>query len=100
MLKLPIKCFLCYFDVETKDHRDNEETTETHRETTKHSFGWVFTIHTGGTQRQVYLQVYAEFAQNKHIYLFDRAPSMLRPAISCYCKIIQNFEEFRVNAFT
>ena len=44
------------------------------------------TIDTGGIRRQIYTQVYAEFAKNKHIYLFDGEPNMLRPAISAIAR--------------
>ena len=44
------------------------------------------TIDTGGVRRQVYTQVYAEFAQNKHICLFDGAENCLRPAISAVAR--------------
>ena len=43
-------------------------------------------IDTGGVRRQIYTQVYAEFAQNKHIQLFDGGDNHLRPAISAVAR--------------
>ena len=39
-------------------------------------------IDTGGIRRQAYTQVYSEFAQNKHIHLFDGPTNLLRPVVS------------------
>jgi len=44
------------------------------------------TIDTGGVRRQVYTQVYADFAQNKHIHLFDGVENFLRPATSAVAR--------------
>lgn len=43
-------------------------------------------IDTGGVRRQVYTQVFAEFAQNKHIDLFDGTENFLRPAVSAVAR--------------
>lgn len=43
-------------------------------------------VDTGGIRRQVYTQVYSEFAQNKHIHLFDGPTNLLRPAISAIAR--------------
>ena len=43
-------------------------------------------INTGGIRRQVYTQVYSEFAQNKHVHLFDGPTNLLRPAISAIAR--------------
>lgn len=44
------------------------------------------TIDTGGVRRQVYTQVYADFAQNKYIRLFDGGDNRLRPALSAVAR--------------
>ena len=44
------------------------------------------TIDTGGVRRQVYTQVYTDFARNKYIPLFDGEEGHLRPAISAIAR--------------
>lgn len=44
------------------------------------------TIDTGGIRRQIYTQVFSEFAHNKHVVLFDGSINLLRPAISAIAR--------------
>ena len=47
------------------------------------------TIDTGGIRRQIYTQVFAEFAQNKHIYTYlTGLQFLIRRSLNCHTLLI------------
>ena len=50
------------------------------------ALGGKMVIDTGGIRRQIYTQVYFEFAHNKHMHLFDGETHLLRPATSAIAR--------------